>query len=149
DALDTSAKRAAILAHRHRAATNVRVLVGDLPSLGEQATYDYVVLVGVLEYAGSYARVAGDDPGYDPYVRMLSQARRMLADQGTLILAIENQLGIKYIAGYYEDHYGKPLVGIEDYLAHQGVRTFGRNELTRMLAEAGLSVGRWYYPFPD
>jgi hypothetical protein len=149
DALDTSAKRAAILACRHRAAKNVRVLVGDLPSLGEQTPYDYVVLVGVLEYAGRYARTTGDDLGYDPYVRMLSQARQMLTDQGTLILAIENQIGMKYLAGYYEDHYGKPLVGIEDYLEDQGVRTFGRNELTQILADAGLRAGRWYYPFPD
>jgi ubiquinone/menaquinone biosynthesis C-methylase UbiE len=149
DALDTSAKRASILAHRHRAATNVRVLVGDIEHLPEAASYDYVALIGVLEYAGTYARHAGDNLARDPYVRLLAQARRLLNDQGVLLLAIENQVGLKYLAGYYEDHYGKPLIGIEDYLADQGVRTFGRSELAAMLKQAGFGVERWYYPFPD
>jgi ubiquinone/menaquinone biosynthesis C-methylase UbiE len=149
DALDTSAKRAAILAHRHRAAANVRVLVGDLEHIAESSAYDYVAMIGVLEYAGKYASQDGDNLARDPYVRLLAQARRLLKDQGALIVAIENQVGVKYLAGYYEDHYGKPLVGVEDYLADQGVRTFGRSELAAMLDQAGFGVERWYYPFPD
>lgn len=147
-ALDASAKRATILAHRHRRLANVQVLVGDLAGLAaQQPTYDYIVLIGVLEYAGRYVTDGGG--GRDPYARMLAQARHMLARDGVLLLAIENQLGLKYLAGYYEDHYGKPLVGIEDYLADRGVRTFGRGELSELLHMAGLSVIRWYYPFPD
>ena len=80
---------------------------------------------------------------------MLAQARRLLAHNGVLLLAIENQLGLKYVSGYYEDHYGKPLVGIEDYLADRGVRTFGRGELSELLHAAGLAAMHWYYPFPD
>ncbi len=149
-ALDTSAKRATILAHRHRRLANVQVLVGDLAGLAaQQPTFDYIVLIGVLEYAGRYVTDEGDNRARDPYVRMLAQAQRMLARDGVLLLAIENQLGLKYVSGYDEDHYGRPLVGIEDYLADRGVRTFGRGELAELLHAVGLSVMRWYYPFPD
>jgi SAM-dependent methyltransferase len=144
-ALEGSASRAEVIAWRHRDRTNLRIEVGDLRSLVRtQRRFDYVVCVGVLEYAGA---AAASEPR--PYDAFLSDARAVLAEAGTLLLAIENQIGLKYLAGALEDHYGEPLVGIEDYATDRGVRTFGRVELGRMLEGAGFRVERWYQPFPD
>ena len=43
---------------------------------------------------------------------------------GKLYIAIENRLGMKYFAGYNEDHIGKPFIGIEGYDNKNKVRTF-------------------------
>ena len=150
DALEPNPARAEVIAHRHRDRSNVSVLVGDLASavpLGRR--YGYVALVGVLEYAGRFLRTEGTLHGGSPYVRLLDQARALVSDGGYLLLAIENQLGLKYFAGTAEDHYGIPLVGIEDYLWDAGIRTFGRSELGGMLERARFDIHTWYYPFPD
>ncbi|SRR6266508_1563306 len=150
DAVDLSVRRAQIVLRRHRSRRNLRVLVGDLASLAAQCpSYDYVVAVGVLEYAGRYVQPQADRSPMAPYQQFLRDIHAILAPGGTLLLAIENQLGAKYLAGGAEDHYGQPLVGVEDYIADTGIRTFGKNELQRLIAQAGLQVVRFYYPVPD
>ena len=151
DALELSARRARIVQLRHRIRSNLRVLVGDLAHLAARGVrYDYVVAVGVLEYAGRYGRPpALPSSPQAPYRQLLHDVWSVLAPGGTLLLAIENQLGVRYLSGCAEDHYGRPLVGIEDYIEDTGVRTFGKVELQRLIEQAGMSVERFYYPVPD
>jgi cyclopropane fatty-acyl-phospholipid synthase-like methyltransferase len=148
DALDLSARRAEIISRRHRTHTNLEILVGDLASLLQhRGGYDYAVAVGVLEYAGRYVDPPSDYP--TPYLRLLQDVHNALSPGGTLLLAIENQLGSRYLSGAAEDHYSRPLVGVEDYIEDGGVRTFGQRELRRLLEAAGFTVVRHYYPVPD
>ena len=44
----------------------------------------------------------------------LTEYKHLLKPGGALIIAIENKMGLKYFAGYNEDHYLDPYVGIED-----------------------------------
>lgn len=151
DAVDLSMRRAQILLRRHRSRANLRVLVGDLHSMAVRGgSYDYVTAIGVLEYAGRYVTPVqhSDDP-FAPYAQFLADMRSLLAPGGTILVAIENQFGAKYLAGGAEDHYGNPLVGVEDYIDDAGIRTFGKGDLARLIEQAGLHITRWYYPFPD
>ena len=66
-----------------------------------------------------------------------------------MILALPNKLGLKYFAGCREDYFGAPFTGVEDYYYHKGMRTFGKNELTTLLKNAGFDRADWYYPYPD
>jgi 2-polyprenyl-3-methyl-5-hydroxy-6-metoxy-1,4-benzoquinol methylase len=150
DAVDLSVRRAQIVLRRHRGRRNLRVLVGDLASLAaRRPSYDYVVAVGVLEYAGRYVQPQTAQTPAAPYQQFLRDVHALLARGGTLLLAIENQLGAKYLAGGAEDHYGQPLVGVEDYPVDAGIRTFGKAELHHLIDQAGLQVVRFYYPLPD
>ena len=75
---------------------------------------------------------------------------RHLEPGGKLVVAIENQLGLKYFNACGEDHLGKPFMGIQDlYQRTGGPRTFGRQALSRVLARAGLPQQQWLYPYPD
>jgi SAM-dependent methyltransferase len=151
DTVDLSMRRSQILLRRHRHYDNLRVFVGDLHSLARRGgSYDYITVIGVLEYAGRYvAANSQSDERFDPYIQFLRDVRSLLAPGGTLLLALENQLGSKYLSGGAEDHYGQPLVGVEDYIDDQGIRTFGKAELTRLIEQAGLHAAHWYYPLPD
>jgi hypothetical protein len=149
DALEPNPVRAEVIAHRHRTSDNLSIFVGNLSSAAALGRlYRYVTMIGVLEYAGRFVTMEGAEQE-SPYVRLLQQARAVLERGGYLVLAIENQLGLKYLAGTPEDHYGVPLVGLEDYMWDAGIRTFGQNELGRMLKTAGFDTFVWYYPFPD
>jgi lipopolysaccharide biosynthesis protein/SAM-dependent methyltransferase len=145
-AVEGSVRRAAITAARCRNLADVKVIVDTFPSLPDPTTgYDVVTLIGVLEYARIYFPTASGDP----VVEMLSKARRFLRPGGVLILAIENQLGLKYFAGYKEDHLDQTMAGIEGRYSQSGVVTFGRRELAGHLRQAGFTEHEWWFPLPD
>ncbi|MXZ76839.1 MAG: methyltransferase domain-containing protein [Acidimicrobiia bacterium] len=143
-AVEGSAARAELIAHRCAGLKDVRVLCGPLEGLGDddRGAYDVVLLVGVLEYAST-----GQGGGEGPEA-LLTRAVDALAPGGVLVLAIENRLGLKYLLGFPEDHLGLPWVSWEGYRPGEPT-TWSRRELARMLADAGLAAQRWLYPFPD
>lgn len=142
-AVEGSVRRAAIAAERCRDLSNVRVVADNIATLCLEEQYDVVTLIGVLEYAPLFM------PGADPIRTCLSKARSFLKEGGTLLVAIENQLGLKYFAGSSEDHLGQPFYGIGDLYGPGTAVTFGRNEIRRRLAEAGFEKTEFFYPFPD
>ncbi|MGA3211064.1 MAG: glycosyltransferase [Terriglobales bacterium] len=144
-AVEGSARRAAVAASRCRDLPDVRVVVDTFEGFPIHSEYDAVLLVGVLEYARKFfSQAAGD-----PVDAVLRRARPFLKPGGVLILAIENQLGLKYFAGFREDHTGEVGTGIEDRYVSGGVVTFGRKELEKRIHHAGFSHMSWWYPFPD
>ncbi len=142
---DLSKRRSLINAYRHREAKNLELLVGNFQSVAEhlQEKFDYITLIGVLEYAGSYIE------GKDPWKEFLTAVSGLLKDGGEVLIAIENRLGLKYFAGCREDHTGRAFEGIEGYPNGGGVRTFSREELKNLLCAAGFSDLEFYYPYPD
>ncbi len=143
-AVEGSAARAELIAHRCAGMEDVRVLCGPLEGLGDDSrgAYDVVLLVGVLEYSST-----GQGGGAGPEA-LLTRAVDALNPGGVLVLAIENRLGLKYLLGFPEDHLGLPWVGWEGYRPGEPT-TWSRRELAGMLADAGLADQQWLYPFPD
>ncbi|XHH29149.1 class I SAM-dependent methyltransferase [Xanthomonas euroxanthea] len=142
-ALEGSQRRARMTASRCRDLSNVQVVNDVLENFSAEDEFDAVTLIGVLEYARIYGKAA------DPAAAWLRKAHSLLADDGVLVVAIENQLGLKYLAGMPEDHVGKAMYGISDNYGEQTVATFGRLELTRMLQDAGFAHTEFLLPFPD
>ena len=143
-AVEGSAARTELIAHRCAGLEDVRVLCGPLEGLGDdgRGAYDVVLLVGVLEYAST------DHGGGGGPEALIARAVDALAPGGALVLAIENRLGLKYLLGFPEDHLGLPWVGWEGYRPGEPT-TWSRRELAGMLADAGLADQKWLYPFPD
>lgn len=144
-AVEGSLRRAAIAAKRCQDLGNVTVVAEAAHELPIGQKFDVVTLIGVLEYARKF--FPGN--GKDPVDEMLKYIAGFLKPGGKVFLAIENQLGLKYFAGFPEDHLGQAMVGVEDRYGNSGPVTFGRKELERRLRGAGLSVYQWWYPFPD
>ncbi len=142
DALELSEKRALINAHRNKNYKNLRVLVGNLEEFTGSG-YDYIVCIGVLEYAGKF--ISGDNP----YITFLESLYSFLKPGGELLLAIENKLGTKYINGAREDHMGTYYESLMDYPRYEGIRTFSKKELTSLFSEAGFSQLEFFLPVPD
>jgi SAM-dependent methyltransferase len=142
-ALEGSRRRAAILRDRCRDLANVTCISANLADVQFSEPFDLIVVIGVLEYAGKYFTHCPE-----PYSGFLELAARALGPNGLLILAIENQLGLKYFQGDPEDHTGRPYEGIEGYYSGTSVRTFGKRRLLSYLEEAGLQASL-FLPFPD
>lgn len=141
-ALEGSQRRAAIAAERCRDLNNVAVVQDTFDSCALNTQFDVVVVVGVLEYCGQFA----DNETPQSF---LARCRRLLREGGHLVLAIENQLGLKYFAGAPEDHLGISYFGIENRYSQKSAVTWGRRELVSLLTSAGMPHVHEFYPFPD
>jgi 2-polyprenyl-3-methyl-5-hydroxy-6-metoxy-1,4-benzoquinol methylase len=142
-ALEGSPRRARIAKSRTEGLSNVTLLTDNFDHFETELRFDVITLIGVLEYAGRFVQ------GANPTVAMLEKVRRLLKPNGRLIIAIENQYGLKYFAGALEDHVGQAMFGIEDRYEVQGVNTFGRQHLQRLLQASGFEHTDFYAPFPD
>jgi 2-polyprenyl-3-methyl-5-hydroxy-6-metoxy-1,4-benzoquinol methylase len=142
-ALEGSMRRASIARARTRDLRNVHVLAEQFDQFACRDKFDVVTLIGVLEYANRFTQ------GPNAALRMLERAKSLLKPDGSLILAIENQLGLKYLSGAPEDHLGIRMYGIEGRYGPQEPKTFGRRELLDLLSEAGFKEASCLAPFPD
>ncbi len=143
--VELSKKRSLINAYRNRNATNIEIRVGNFEDVEKKldGAYDVITLIGVFEYGVAYIHSA------DPYVDFLKKIRTHLKEDGVILIAIENRLGMKYFAGCTEDHTGGFFDGIEGYADTGYVRTFAKPEIEALFARAGLSDAAFYYPYPD
>ncbi|MET3928971.1 GT2 family glycosyltransferase/glycosyltransferase involved in cell wall biosynthesis/2-polyprenyl-3-methyl-5-hydroxy-6-metoxy-1,4-benzoquinol methylase/regulator of replication initiation timing [Lysobacter sp. OAE881] len=142
-ALEPSIPRSRVAAKRCEDLAHVNVVVDDLESFQTEQRFDVVTLIGVLEYAHRFS----DHP--DAARIWLEKARSLLKPSGCLIVAIENKLGLKYMAGAPEDHLGRPMLGISDLYEANGPRTYGREELDQLIRSAGYADVGFGLPFPD
>lgn len=121
----------------------MHLVVDNLEAFSTEARFDAITLIGVLEYAERFS----DRP--DAAAHWLACARKLLKPSGVLLVAIENQLGLKYFAGAPEDHLGRPMLGLEEIYAGSGARTYGRRQLEEMMRFAGFADVALALPFPD
>jgi len=143
DAVEGSRRRARIAAARTSDLLNVRVFHDDILAFESDRRYDWILLVGVLEYATMFL------PGASPAADLLRSVHTRLAPGGHLAVAIENRLGLKYLNGFNEDHLLVPRVGIENRYRPGQPTTYSKDELRRLLQDAGFAATTFLLPFPD
>lgn len=145
DAIDLSKRRCLINAYRHRSTDNLTVYASNFQDFAVHTSnkYSLITLIGVFEYSKLYISSS------DPFVDFLKRIQELLTSDGTIIIAIENRLGLKYFAGCREDHLGTFFSGIEGYGKERSACTFSRSELLEVCEAAGFSNWRFYYPYPD
>lgn len=143
-AVELSKRRATGALLRCREYDNLDIIVGNLNDIEFTEKFDYITLIGVLEYQGSYTNTS------NPYMDFLVKIKSLLKDDGKLLIAIENQYGLKYWCGAREDHTNIPFDGINQYrLSNRPVRTFSKNGLDELVKMSGFKNTHFYYPMPD
>lgn len=100
-------------------------------------------MIGVFEYCPQFSIFT------DPIKSCLDIVKGAVKPDGKFVLAIENRLGLKYFAGFGEDHIGIPFYGIQDLYKSNSIQTFGKGELISILKENGFTSLEFQYPFPD
>ena len=142
-AVEGTLRRAAIARARTRDLNNVTVVSDKFDDFQCDKKFDIVTLIGVLEYANLFTTAE------NPTLTLLERARSFLKPKGKLIIAIENQLGLKYFAGAPEDHFGIPMYGIEGRYRKDQAQTFGRKQIAGLIKQAGFRSCEFLAPFPD
>ena len=137
-----SKRRAENIYYRHKDSKNLEVIVGNLNKVKFKEKFDYIVLIGVFEYAKRFS------DSNNSFVYFLNNLKKLLKPSGIILIAIENRYGIKYWAGSMEDHYPEKYLGIIGY-EDEDIQTLGKQELLDIFKESGIKYSKFYYPFPD
>lgn len=145
DCIELSRARSLVNAERNREYDNINIIVGNFQEVEQYITeeYDYITLIGVLEYAASYI------DSENPYEEFLNIIKKHLKSGGKIVTAIENKYGLKYWAGCKEDHLGTYYSGIEGYVGVNTVKTFSKNGLKELFEKCDITDIEFYYPYPD
>jgi SAM-dependent methyltransferase len=145
DCIEGNYCRARVGRKRCSGLESVRVFCSDIFKTEFDADYDVATLIGVLEYAPVYYTASREQA----CIQLLRSAGSALKENGALIIAIENKIGIKYWAGARDDHTGKVYDSIHGYPYRRTPVTFSKNEIVKLLNEAGFDYYHFYYCFPD
>ena len=141
-AVEMNEIRAEIIRARCKEVDNLTVTCENVVTWETEKKFDYVIMVGVLEYAAIFSSSS------TAHADFLKKASSFLKPDGVLLLAIENRFGLRYWLGSAEDHIGKPFVGIQGYHQPKTAKTFSKHQLEKLLEEQGLE-SRFYYLLPD
>jgi len=141
--VEGSIHRARLARLRTAGMENVSIICSPFQEIQFTEIFDIIFCVGVYEYSSSF--VSGDDP----YDAVLAYFCDLLTPTGMVVIAIENQFGLKYFNAAREDHTGTLFEGLEGYRVYgEKVRTFGKKELECNLKKY-FSAIEMYYPYPD
>ncbi len=135
--------RADVIRARYKERKNLKVLSEDINIWKTNEKFDYIVFIGVLEYAGIFS------DGENPFETFLTHVKHLLKKEGIVLFAIENRFGLKYWCGASEDHLQKPYVGLDGYKNPETPVTFSKCDLTKMAQNVGFNNSRFYYVLPD
>ena len=103
--------------------------------------YDLVIMYDLYAFC-----LASDIVIEDMIKELLSVKKK----KGTLLLALENKLGMKYFAGCQEEQRGGYYSGIEDYCTWDTkIHPLSKKELEDVLTDIGNIKYMFYYPYPD
>lgn len=143
-ALEMSTDRAKVIRARYPDRKNLSIVCEDIMSWQTDEKFDYIVVVGVLEYAGIFCESKDD-----PFEYFIKNLKRFLKEGGIVLLAIENRFGLKYWCGASEDHLCKPFLGIQGYEEENTPVTFSKADLDALFARTGFSYRKFFYVLPD
>ena len=141
--VELTQRRASVNFARNGKFDNLEIIVGNFNNIVFSEKFDYIILNGVLEYARLYTKTES------PYRDFLKKMKTLLKEGGKILIAIENRIGTKYLAGAREDHTGIFFDGVNGYPSEGEARTFSKEELRQIICSAGLHVCKFYYPYPD
>jgi SAM-dependent methyltransferase len=142
-ALEGSPRRARITRERTRGLENVSVLAAPFDLVNFASFFDLVICNGVLEYAPLFLNTK------NPFEDFLKRCGNILSASGALVVAIENQFGLRYFSSGKEEHTNVLYDGLHGYPAkHTSAMTFSRKVL-RDLIENKIGQPDILLPIPD
>ena len=124
-------------------ADNLTILKNDFAQIETDEKFDYIVLCDIFEYGKHFFNTQNSYPDYLKYLK------GFLKEDGVILIAISNRLGLKYFSGFKEEHVDKYFIGVDGFPNIDYVQTFSKPELENIIEQAGFSNYRFYYPYPD
>lgn len=111
-----------------------------LNNLELEQKYDYITILGTAEYA--------EKLGFKNLEDMLKWAKQYLNNNGKILLALDNKIGVKYLAGSTRNTDEVPFTNYKPYIEKK-YKLYTKYELEEMLQKISDINYRFYYPVPN
>lgn len=138
--IEDSESKAEIISKR---AEDAQIIISDFNEIDIDEKFDYIILCNIFEYAKSF------QDSENPYEDYLKYLRNFLKEDGVILLALSNRLGLKYFAGFKEEHTNQYFTGIDGYVDVDFVETFSKTELESIIQSSGFNNYKFFYPYPN
>lgn len=123
--------KALAVAKRYEKKDNLEIICANLEDVNFEEKFDYITLIGTLDY-------------FKDENQILSICKRLIKENGTIILTLNNKFGIKYFAGAKTSVNSSPY---ESITANSNLKS--KYEIENMLKNNDLLNYKFFYPLPD
>ena len=130
-ALEKDAELLEVNKVRNKRFDNIEFCLGSMDNLESENKYDYIVFVGTFEQG------------------LLKTTKKLLKQDGILIIAGDNKMAMKYWAGAPDHSNGSVFSGITNNYKNGESRSFSKIEYEEFLKKEGFCNLTFYYPTPD
>lgn len=121
---------------------NLEVIEGNLEDIKLKEKYDYVILIGTLEYAQFIMK-----NNKNPELELLKFCKDNLELNGTILLSVDNRLGVKYLSGGKSSHCENIYDSIRNKFSNG--KLFSKKELDKLIQKIEIKNKRYFYPLPN
>lgn len=122
---------------------NIKLDKCNIKNLSLNGEYDYITLIGTFEYVPTIL------DNYKCYSEFLKRLKKHLTPNGTILIAIDNRLGVKYLTGGKYKNYSYIFEGMEKKIQKGQANLLTKQELIKFIREAEFENFKFYYPLPD
>ena len=122
---------------------NIKLQTCSIRNLVLKGSFDYITLIGTYEYAPV---ICDEEKSYSEFLKIL---KKHLNENGTILIAIDNRLGVKYLAGGKNKEYSYIFEGMENKIQRKKSNLLLKQELIKFINEAEFVNYKFYYPLPD
>ena len=140
-AIESDPQMAEINKYRNRNSNNIEVICSDFGAFDTENRYDYIVLTGTLEVAYRYFN------NENASKEILKKAKKLLSDDGIVLVAVTNRMGIRYLSGEVDVRMTRPFEGLSNN--SDEVTLYTRHSIKKLFQETEFGIIEEYYPLPD
>lgn len=141
--IEFSKIRGEAIAKRHQDKENLEVMIGNLKDIKINEKFDYITLIGVLEYAPKIYETENS------FIDLLKYIKSLLKEDGTILLATNNKFGMRNWSVINEDDKNIEFNAVSCTKNKKQSQLFSKDTLENILNEVDLGDRKYYYPLPD
>ncbi len=140
--IEFSKEKANAILNKEEEQKNLEIIVGNLEDIKLEEKFDYIIMIGTLEYANIIMRNK-KQAEYE----LINYCKNRLNFDGTILIAVDNKMGVKYLAGGKSKHCEKVYDSIKNRFSNG--KLFSKRELDELIEKVGIKNKRYYYPLPN
>ena len=141
--VEPNKKRAEAISKRYEDEENLELIVGKLQDINFEEKFDYITIIGVLEYAQMIFDT--ETPALD----LITYCKNLLKQDGKLLIATDNKFALKSYVGYIDKCTGITFDSITGYKSSRKTYKLGKKHIEDILNKIGLNYYKFFYPLPD
>ena len=138
--IESSYKKAKIIAKRYENIDNLNIYVGKLDQVEINNKFDYITVFNNLndlnEIYGYFSN------SYEGLINLLNYLKKFLNDDGKILLAFDNKYGIRLLTGEVNEN--NPFDNFTDKST-----LLTKNQIEDIIRKTGYKNAKFFYPLPD